>query len=241
MHRGAGPTRGSARQERQAEPRQTVGAGDRNVRVLVHGRLDPMLLSLRHRDPERAGRQRLCTRVLAMRVVVGHRERRRQPMHVDVHPLERAHESLRLLERLGAVRADEIVTQRPARNLHPHAVVRLEHPIGQQHTLAALIHRLDGGAMPIKVQATTPRRRRGQRHPHDRQLMVPTLEDRRTVVHLDRHPGSLEAERRHRVGEDRGEEVVSVSLVEVLPLAPVELLGDRRSVDLVDVMDGAGR
>ena len=158
-------------------------------------------------------------------------------MHLDVHALELPDEPLRLGERLRPVGADEVVTYRRIRHLDAHVVLRLVDTVRQQVTFAPLLHRLHRRRVPIQMQRAAARGGRRERDPHDGVMAVPPLVDRGAVVDLDRHPGPLEAERGQGVGEDRREEVVAVALVEVVPAAPLELLGHDRSVDVVDVVD----
>ena len=54
---GAGASACDVEEQRVAPARDVVEVGERDVRVLVQERLDPVLLRLRHRHPVRAGRQ----------------------------------------------------------------------------------------------------------------------------------------------------------------------------------------
>ena len=233
----ARPAGGRAGQERETEAGEAVGLVDRHVGFLVHRGLDPVLLALGHRDPERAGRQRFAPSLLPVGPVVGHGQGAREPVHLDVHPLQHADEPLRLRERVRSVVSDEVVPHRRARHLDPHSVVALVDAVRQQVSLAALLHGFHRCGVPVQVQLAAAGGGRRERDPHDGVVLVPPPVDRGAVVDLDRHPRSLEPERGHGIGEDRREEVVAVTLVEVVPSAPLELLGHGRTVDVVDVVD----
>ncbi len=228
----AGPAAIEVHEQRVAPRRHVVGRLERDPRLLVEERLDPVLLALGEGDPVGPRRQDGRRRRIAVRVEGPEGERCGQALDVHVHPLQPPDEPLQLVGAVGVV-AQEVVADRDVRDGLVEVVALLVHVVGLELAGEALLVGLDVGVAPGLDDRGAGRRAREERRPDRGELLVLALDDRVPGLLLEGHPGGVEAGGRDGVAEDHREEVVRRP-VEVADPLRLEGVDDGRAVQLVD-------